>query len=251
MKRASALLLSASFGSLACGSEFSTGASSTTTATASTGHGGASSTSTSSGGHHGTGGSGVTSTGSGGGTGAGGTASGGGAGGAGGAGLGGAGGGCAPLLPLHAYDATPEGISAVSCNVDNILAADGLVAGLDSSGESSSAIDGVAVTGCILVDFGTSRLWDPVVIRARAAAKACSMSCSAPNCGKGDELHVFQTKQAGSYTFAKTLTITPSLTDQSLSFGEETRWVLVCRTGTDATRDDLEIDSIRSYANCP
>jgi hypothetical protein len=156
---------------------------------------------------------------------------------------------CSPS-PVTVFDATPAGTCGSVCNPFSALVSDGAWTGLDCTGGGATLIDGVYVTACIGADFGSVANLDPVIVRAKSVASACGTACST-ECNTGDEMHVFYGSARGSYQFAKTIALAPTFNDYPITLGLVTRYVLVCRGGSGAHRDDVAVDSILRPAACP
>jgi hypothetical protein len=111
-------------------------------------------------------------------------------------------------------------------------------------------IDGQPVTSCIGADFGAAIILDPVVIRMRSVASACGTGCSGTFCGTGRTALVFYGQERGVYEFAQDIPITPTFRDYLVTLRLAARYLLVCRTGGGAFREDVSVDSIASNAAC-
>jgi hypothetical protein len=155
-----------------------------------------------------------------------------------------------PRPPSAVFDATPAGTCGSVCNIARALVGDGVAAGLDCAGGGTVQIDAVHVTSCIGADFGASVTLDPLLLRMRSVASACGTACGGTNCGTGHTALVFFGQQRGIYEFAAEIPITPNFRDYSVTLGLAARYVLICRTGAGAFRDDVTVDSILSHASC-
>jgi hypothetical protein len=111
-------------------------------------------------------------------------------------------------------------------------------------------IDGRDVTACVGADFGASVNLDPIVVRMRSVANACGTACTTL-CGTGRTVLVFYGQERGSYEFAEEIALTSAFRDYPITLRLASRYLLVCRDGSGAARDDLTIDSILSHAPCP
>lgn len=178
--------------------------------------------------------------------------------GTGGAGTGGAGTGGArcpgrptSATPSSVFDVTPSGGCGITCNVANAMATDGLWAGLDCSEPTVlKYLDGWPVTGCIAADFGAVVDLDPIIVRARAVPNACGQPCVDEYCHTGDRMLVYYGTERGTYLYAREITFTPSFVDYSITLNVPARYIVVCREGFGAARDDLAVDSIRTMNAC-
>ncbi|MGE0872351.1 MAG: hypothetical protein AB7P03_27595 [Kofleriaceae bacterium] len=156
---------------------------------------------------------------------------------------------CTLVLPVDAEDVSANTDNA--CRSTRSMAIDNDAAGLDlaPTGELST-YDGRTEAGCIMVDFGSSRLLDPIAIYRRAVPQACNdgAACEGAFCGTGDLMDVF----AGNDSDPEDLEFVAQYTvgdrtnygRQLINLGKATRYIMVCRPGTGVARDDIEIDAI-------
>lgn len=153
--------------------------------------------------------------------------------------------------PTAAFDATPAGGCGATCNLSAALATDGAAASLDCDDPSSAVlIDSVYVTSCVAADFGAVVNLDPVTIRARAVANGCGRACDDGLCNTGDVMLAFYGTARGVYQWARDILITRSFADYMLNLNVAARYLVVCRGGSGASRDDVQIDSIRTGNAC-
>jgi hypothetical protein len=155
---------------------------------------------------------------------------------------------CSPT-PVTIFDGTPAGTCGNICNPSSALASDGAWAGLDCTGGGATLIDSMNVTACIAADFGSVANLDPVIVRAKSVADACGTACST-YCNTGDEMLVFYGSTRGVYQFAKAIALAPTFNDYPITLGLAARYILVCRDGSGAFRDDVAVDSILSHGAC-
>jgi hypothetical protein len=155
---------------------------------------------------------------------------------------------CVPT-PVTVFDATPAGTCGTACTASNALASDGAWAGLDCAGTGFSVIDGVNVTACIAADFGAVVNLDPVIVRARSIDNACGTACST-GCNTGDTMLVFYGSARGMYQYATAVTLVGTFNDYPVMLGVAARYVVICRDGSGAARDDIAVDSIRTGRGC-
>jgi hypothetical protein len=151
---------------------------------------------------------------------------------------------------ISAYDATPGGTAGQVCDEDKALVADADGCGLDCAGAGVADIAGQGVTACVGVDFGNVAHRDPVIVRARAVDKACSVSCSGADCDVGKVVAVFFGEQKGSYRFAATVELGAYQRDHAVVLGSPARFVVACRKGWGASHPDVMVDSI-TRPKCP
>ncbi len=154
---------------------------------------------------------------------------------------------CTPgmlALPHAAFDSSP--IAGESCAQQNILVEDGAVAGLERySYGAFGLIDGQEVAGCITVDLGELRTFDPIVVRAGPVADACGQPCGLGECNTGHEFSLFAGATAGTLALVRYQTFTSTaLADYAFTIGP-LRYVAVCRTSYSRDRDDVAVDVVR------
>ena len=157
--------------------------------------------------------------------------------------------------------------AGASCDLDSVLAADGMPAGLTYTGSTYAVLDGHAVTSCMEL------AWDEEVqasgIRFAAAASdepmcGASDSCSGEYCGTGGNFNVFTSgaERAGltDYTtffyqgaaeVAVDTTAGNGVSGQmlfdelSFSQGDQAvQYLAICRTGAGGARDNILFDWI-------
>jgi hypothetical protein len=162
-----------------------------------------------------------------------------------------------PVLPTKAAAATPPGATGAVCSPNGALVAnDGVVAGLDhASGGTVATLAGMyTVTGCVSVDFGASVLLNDATVRVAANGNACGAACT-PNdpdgCGTYDRATIFFAAQPGSagWTFAGHADLKSTLQDFAFPIpaGMMARYIIVCRGGGGAPRDDVVVDAVTGH----
>jgi hypothetical protein len=159
-----------------------------------------------------------------------------------------------PVLPVTAKSATPPGATGIVCTPNGALvASDGVVAGLDSAaGGTIASVGGTTVSSCVALDFGAGVLLNDATARLASIGSACGVACApGTGCGTYDRAALFFAAQPGTsaWTFAGTAPITPALTDYRITIptGANARYIVVCRTGGGAARDDVVVDAVTGH----
>jgi hypothetical protein len=155
---------------------------------------------------------------------------------------------CTPQTPTI-FNATPAGTCGSVCNIDRARVPDGMFAGLECTGGGFVLIDGESVTACIGGDFGAVMDLDPLFIRIASTDNACGTPCTT-RCETGRTALVFHGEERGSLRFAAKIAVEPTAQDFRITLGRRSRFVVVCRSGSGAHRDDISVDSIVSRAAC-
>lgn len=160
-----------------------------------------------------------------------------------------------PVLPVTAQSATPSPATGIACNVNGaLLAGDGVVAGLDfAAGGAFAIVGGANVSSCVGVDFGAGVLLNDATARLASSASACGVACApgTTGCGTYDRAQLFFAAQPATsgWTFAGTAALTPKLTDYRIAIpaGANARYIVVCRSGAGAARDDVVVDAVTGH----
>jgi hypothetical protein len=154
----------------------------------------------------------------------------------------------APAIAVRAFDATQPGTGA-ACNVDNALVEDGKVAGADRlSGNADGVIDGVAVNGCVAVEFGAPL--EQVTVTLGPSGNACGGACdatSATGCGTGREFAIFVGPSRSDLRHVGPGTMTGGALARysaAVPVGVSARVVVACRVAWSTARDDVAVDWI-------
>lgn len=155
--------------------------------------------------------------------------------------------------PIRAFNATPSGVGGALpiCNVEAVLAEDGIVAGLDRAGDDYQSVDGQGIVSCIGVEMAPGVVMDRVIVRAASVGSACGISACDPaaatGCGTGHSFPIYvgatetEMKMAvNGNDVSKTL----STIDIPVAAEVTARFVFVCRSTWGLERDDIAIDSI-------
>lgn len=157
------------------------------------------------------------------------------------------------LRPAVAYEATPNDGNGTACNVENALAEDGAVAGVDRTYTGRvPEIDGEAVNGCLGVELAEETRLAKVVVRMAAANDACGVSPCEPNpegCGTGRDTSIFVGTSRESLEVLAAVPITSELQTYTLDVNQSVKVVVVCRNAWGDKRDDVVVDAI--YGICP
>jgi len=148
---------------------------------------------------------------------------------------------CSPTFPVSAFNASANPANA--CNISSILRNDGAEAGLDYF-SGSATIDGQTVTGCVAADFGAIYHMATVIVRANSEPLACAGGGCTSACNTGDSFTLFVGTVRGTYHFVRTTSIQFTPMDYSAAVNTDARFVVVCRGGFGAARDDVGVDSI-------
>ena len=168
------------------------------------------------------------------------------------------------LAPVAAIGVSPQGGGTGAagaddqnaCNVNNIVVADGAVAGLDYT-ISGFGFGGLGllpgyafhVSGCVAADFGSLIPSGPVSVRAGRIFNACGKACGSGFCNRASEhFVVFSGSTLGSFTAIGSSTPLPTGTTTLLNFTFNVpanfRYVTVCRTGAGIAASDVMVDAI-------
>lgn len=153
----------------------------------------------------------------------------------------------APVRVLDVSIAAPGD----SCNVDNVRALDGAVAGLDRSVVlmCDSSWDPVeASCGCLAIDFGRVHPIDTLSIWAAPAPAACDGApCQADLCGTGHRFGVLLGTVAGTYApLASIDLIDTAITQYTQPVGQDARFLVLCRQSFSSARDDIVVDYVEA-----
>jgi hypothetical protein len=152
--------------------------------------------------------------------------------------------------PVTAFNATPDpaAINGPSCDIDNALVADGLVAGVDRDDAPTGNIAGREVNGCVGVEFRPSDVLDGIVVTAKPVANACAASpCVAPECGTGWSMLVFAGPARDALSFLGEVALTGAeLSTYRVAVPPTivASVAVVCRTSVATQRDDVGVDAI-------
>ena len=150
------------------------------------------------------------------------------------------------LVPAGTFNASPRD-PVNACGDANVLASDGLVAGLDLVGDTAdhcAELDGtLSACGCVGIDLGAVFGIARFVVRAGPSPSACSRACEGNDCNTGRSFTAFYGATRSSYR-GLTRPLSDSLADYTLDLDDTVRYVLVCREAWSADRDDVVVDSI-------
>lgn len=160
-----------------------------------------------------------------------------------------------PVSPKKAADATPSSATGIVCHQDGaLLANDGVVAGLDhaSGGTVATVGSGNTVTSCVSVDFGAGVLLNDATVRLASNPSACGVACTpVTGCGTYDRASIFFSAQPGSanWMFAGHADLKSTLQDFRFLIpqGAMAEYVIVCRNGGGAARDDVVVDAVTGH----
>lgn len=135
------------------------------------------------------------------------------------------------------------------CATGSALTADGIPAGLAYRGDTllsalDVVLDGVSVTACLDVDFGSVEARAAAVLRYHMPDSICGDTCSGEYCGTGYEAPVFYSADRTSWRWIGGLkhTITPR--EGRLPTAAPWRYLRVCRSGGGNARANLAIDAV-------
>jgi hypothetical protein len=152
------------------------------------------------------------------------------------------------ITPVAAFNASPTDPQN-ACGLDNALALDGSVAGLDLAGSTDIGCAHVVADdeggcGCVGVDLGAAYSLASIAVRAGPTGDACGAACDGADCGTGHSFIAFYGVQTGVYEIAGNPGMSDQLDDYDLEIAGMARYVVVCREWWSATRDDVVVDSI-------
>jgi hypothetical protein len=152
------------------------------------------------------------------------------------------------------YDAspTPETSNALACNVENVLAEDGLVAGLDRKKVGSTPkIDNDTINGCVGVELAELTALAKIVVRVAASPDACGASVceqTSDGCGTGRSVEVFGGPSRESLERLDRIETEPTMKDYEIDVVTPLKVIVVCRNAWGYERDDAVVDAI--YGVC-
>lgn len=151
---------------------------------------------------------------------------------------------------LAVFNASPID-AASACGLDNALARDGYVTGLDAFDPTDDLCGqmGAETTaggcGCVGIDLGVAQDLASIIVRAAPVEDACGGACVGADCGTGHSFSAWYGLERGPYTLAAETSLTSDqLTDYTIDIGEPVLYVVVCRDWWAETRDDVAVDSI-------
>lgn len=139
----------------------------------------------------------------------------------------------------------PVGYRPRACNVENILADDGRVAGLArGSRNGRTTIDGVYVTSCISMPFDGLKDLLGISVKYRTVNKICGDGCISGYCGKSGDGEVF-VKVGDSYDHVCMLPKNWqwSTFDCPVNVNDVTE-ILICRDEGSYSRGNLAVDFV-------
>ncbi len=155
-------------------------------------------------------------------------------------------------FPMLAFDATPSGTTGSACGVANLLADDGLVAGLDRPSSGSGSVAGKEVTQCVGADFGEGASLSTIVLRMGPGGNACNgfpCQMGPAGCGTGNVVSVFAGPTMSSLRSVPDVELTSAALADYDAPVKQARFVVVCRQSWGQARDDVLVDSIAT--RCP
>jgi hypothetical protein len=168
--------------------------------------------------------------------------------------------GCEPgarVAGLAVFNASPID-AASACDLDNALARDGNVTGLDAFDPTDDlcgqmgAETAAGGCGCVGIDLGGAEDLAAIIVRAAPVEDACGGGCVGADCGTGHSFTAWYGLEPGPYTLAAETSLTSDqLTDYTIDIGEPVRYVVVCRDWWAETRDDVAVDSIEGVVCRP
>lgn len=140
-----------------------------------------------------------------------------------------------------------------ACNVDNALALDGVVAGLDRSGSSTcndvwDPVQGSC--GCLAVDLGAVYPIGSASVWAAPTGDACGTHpCLDTSCGTGHSFGILVGTELDQYIAVANVGLTAgAITEYPVTIGTRARYLVVCREAWGQERDDVVVDAI--VASC-
>jgi hypothetical protein len=139
-----------------------------------------------------------------------------------------------------------QSMAGDACNVGNVLALDGAVAGLDRSQVigCSSMWDPQGSCGCVAIDLSGNYQLASVEVWAARSGDACGKSpCTM--CNSGDVLAVLAGLTLDTVVPADTVMPTSaSIAMYSANVAMLARYVVLCRQAYSAQRDDIVVDYV-------
>ena len=153
---------------------------------------------------------------------------------------------CAPIAPVAASESFLSWYGA-ACQAGNLLAEDGLTAGMALTRDSLILVGGQPVTACTAVDYGAIVTPQRLRVVARGSSgTVCGDTCSAGTCGTGHQLELFTSPDSVTWTRVQQLGITGTMASYSVPTTTAFRYALLCRAGGHTGRDNVEVDFVEA-----
>ena len=157
------------------------------------------------------------------------------------------------LRPVRVVNATPWRPDN-ACNIDDALAEDGVVAGLDAleAGTCSSMSWGAnEPCACLAVDLGAVYDIERWVVRAGRIENACGRACLPEVCDSADTMGIgWGTDEASYWDNPTTVRLESGpLRDYEVSVNGPARWLVACRVEWGFNRNDVGVDAVSAVCD--
>ncbi|MDO8514576.1 MAG: peptidoglycan-binding protein, partial [bacterium] len=153
----------------------------------------------------------------------------------------------APLIQVAQWESgttlAVSGLDGIACTIGNARTENGQEAGLAQATDNYSTLEGVGVTACLDVDFGSTQ-YREAKIGYRMLQSICGDSCSGSFCSTYPSLHVFTSVDRSIWNRHTSLPSSLTQTSSTASSATPFRYVRVCRNGFGASRANIAVDYV-------
>lgn len=155
-------------------------------------------------------------------------------------------------LPIEAFDINPDDTTGSTCDVGNLLDADGSYAALDWTGGGTRKLAGREVTGCVAAEFSDGVTLSSLSMNMRPVGAGCGHACTPgrEGCGSGWKVSIFAGPSLDKLDYVQLLPLnTPEFFEYRIAIYErfEAKFIAICREPTAAEGDDVAIESVYGF----
>lgn len=155
-------------------------------------------------------------------------------------------------LPIEAFDINEDEATGSTCNVENLLDADGSYAALDWTGGGTRKLDGRDVAGCVAFEFSDGVTLSSLSMNMRPIGTGCGHACTPGDegCGTGWKVSVFAGPSLDELEYLQILPLTTAdFFEYRIAVYDrfKAKFAAICREPTSAEGDDVAIESVYGF----